>query len=137
MGMDFTKYQQLATDFNNRFGVNFSYQDFETEVLRDKYVSEGFANSRSNISVENSKYVSEFVKLFDQAFVNSVNRKIEPFTPEEMVQEYTKMMNGYRAACKDHGEELSQNWVAGSTLMRNVNSEMKDVAENRQEFIEG
>lgn len=132
MAINFSKYQYLVDEFNQRYGVDFSYSDFETEVMRKRYIAE----SRSKISEENQEYVNRFTSLFDKAFTNSVDRKIDAFTAEEIVNDYNRMMNGYSDAYKDNGTPLKQNWVSGSALLKEARDEMEDVKLGKQAFIE-
>ena len=136
MATDFSKYQHLVDRFNQRYGVDFNYDDFESEVLLNKHLNENFEPRGFVLSEENNKFIDDFVKLFDKAFVNSVARRIDRFTPEEILNDFIQVMNGYRETYRENGNPLDQEWVANSLLMRNVIDEMGEIPENKQTFIE-
>lgn len=137
MAIDFSKYQQLAEKFNQRYGTEFSYSDFETQVKRNQYMEENFASTGSKLSEDNKEYIDRFVKLFDKAFTKSVDRKIASFNFYDIVKDYNELMAGYREACASQGEPLKQEWVPNSRLAKEAWSEMQEVEEDRQKFIEG
>ena len=83
MSIDFTNYQGLVNNFNQRYGVRFNYEDFENEVALNKSLDDNYEPKGSELSEENKKYITDFAELFDKAFVNSLARKIDPFTHEE------------------------------------------------------
>lgn len=136
MGMNYKKYQHLADNFNKKYGVNFSYKDFEVEVWRNKSLSDDYAAAKRGYSQENIKYVSEFESLFDMAFTNALNKRIAAFTPQQIAEDYKIMMEGYRAACKDSGDPFTQDWAPNSLLMKGIENEMKDVTDNKQDYME-
>jgi hypothetical protein len=134
--IDFSQYQHLEVKFNQRYGTNFRYSDFETQVKRNQYMEENFASTGSKLSEDNKEYIERFVKLFDKAFTNSVDRKVSFFLFDDILKDYNELMAGYREACEKQGEPLKQEWVPNSRLAKEAWTEMQDVEEDRQKFIE-
>ena len=62
----FDKYQETLRQFNEDFGVNFKYEEFDTAVKQNKYIEANFAAERTTLSVENREYMKNFAKLLPQ-----------------------------------------------------------------------
>ena len=120
MAIEFKNYQYLADNFNRKYGTSFRYEDFENEVIRKKELDDGYGADGPNISEENQQYISDFITLFDKAFTNSVDKKIESFIARDFIEDYNNMMAGYRDARKDSGVPFTQNWAFPKTSKNTV-----------------
>ena len=132
----FGKYQHLVTAFNNKYGLDFSYEEYETTVLKNQNLASEFEAKNKSINVENKIYVSQFGAMYKKAFTNFLDKKIEEFSTEQMLEDYRTLMEGYRSARKEANKPLEQNWVTSSHLVESVKENIKTIPGNKPDYVE-
>ena len=114
----FANYQNLVNDFNTKYGVDFSYQEFEAEVNALK-------NSRTSSApgeCENEVYVSTYKKILEKAIDNAIHAKLDRYhlDHKEMINDYGNLMNGYLDAQSAAGNNIPMEWKLRSELLKSV-----------------
>ena len=114
----FANYQNLVNDFNTKYGVDFSYQEFEAEVNALK-------NSRASSApgeCENEVYVSTYKKILEKAIDNAIHAKLDNYNlgHKEMMKDYGMLMNGYLDAQSAAGNNIPMEWKLRSELLTSV-----------------
>ena len=132
----FDKYQYLVTAFNNKYGLDFSYEEYETTVLKNQNLASVFAMEKKSINMENRVYISKFGAMYKKAFTNFLDKKIENFSTEQMLKDYRTLMKGYRSARKEANNPLEQNWVASSYLIESAKENIKTIPGNKPDYVE-
>lgn len=124
MPTDFSKVEERARKFNEDYGLDFSYQEFEHTVGRHKSLQEGLSIGNGGVSVENQFYLSRFGQMHKKALNNYIDGRITKFYNEQMLKDYIKLMNGYSAVYREqHPEEKLQPWYNGLKLINKINDE--------------
>ena len=124
MSTNFEKYHERAEQFNAKYGLNFSYEEFEISVMKHKNLEEGLEISKSRVSIENQFYLSRFGKMHKKALNNYIDGKIPSFYNEEMLKDYIDLMNGYSAAYREqHPNDKLQPWYNGLKLTNKIHDE--------------
>ena len=129
MASEFESIKGLATNFNQKYGVNFSYEEFESDVRRFKNLQVNFANMEG--SIFDRTYTGNFSKLFRAAFINFIDKNIPAFDTEQFYQDYLNMMNGYKRvkdnkADKDRSSERVPQWPDKATIFKHVQQDLSD-----------
>ena len=128
----FEPYQSLVNDFNAKYGLNFSYEAFETNVRRSRYMDENFVSEKGDPN--DREYVNKFGPLYRQALTNFADRKIDSFNSEEMIRDYRKMMGGYRKAMNQEGANIT-GWPKDMYLVEHAQNAVKNIPNSKEEYI--
>ena len=96
-------YESRLNSFNNRYKVNFSFESYDSQSLKEKNLATPLKGVKG-ISRENLKYRNAFLNIYKECVQNMVDKKLNTFRPEELVQEFEKLMGDYRRYCNDNGE---------------------------------
>ena len=124
MPTDFSKVEERARKFNEDYGLDFSYQEFEYTVQRHKNLEDGLSIGNGGVSVENQFYLSRFGQMHRKAMNNYIDGKISSFNNEQMLKDYIRLMNGYSATYREqHPEVKLQPWYNGLKLINKINDE--------------
>ena len=99
----YENYESRLKSFNNRYKVNFSFESYDSQSLKDKNRVAPLKGVKG-ISRENLKYRNAFLNIYKECVKNMVDKKLNTFKPEELVQEFEKVMNDYREYCSKNGE---------------------------------
>lgn len=130
---NYEKYQHLVNDFNTKYQVNFSYEEFDAEVNALK-------NSRGagiGSELENEVYVSTYKNLFKKAVDNLVHARLAIYRVEHdsISAEYEKMMNGYIDAHANEGDLSQTNWIPRSQLAGSVSDVVASYPDTNTDYI--
>lgn len=124
MPTNFEKYEERARKFNEDYGLDFSYQEFEHTVSRHKSLQDGLSIGNGGVSVENQLYLLRFGQMHKKALNNYIDGRINKFYNEQMLKDYIKLMNGYSAAYREqHPEEKLQPWYNSLKLTNKIHDE--------------
>jgi hypothetical protein len=137
MPADFSKYDELVSSFNNDYGVDFSFQQFETTLYKNKNLASLFGASQSRdaaLTVEGQTYINQFSSLYKTAVSNVFEKKVESFNIEEMMNRYVELMDGFKAAYKEQGQELPK-WPKNSVLLEGTEKSMQDFPKDSISYI--
>ena len=108
----YENYESRLNSFNNKYKVNFSFESYDSQSLKDKNRVAPLKGVKG-ISRENLKYRNAFLNIYKECVGNMVDKKLNTFKPEELVQEFEKVMNDYRQYCSENGEtapEVKGGW---------------------------
>ena len=123
MATNFSKYQHLAEQFNNKYGTDFRFEEFEMNVLRNQNLAENFLKAGGDIN--GRAYVSTFSNLYRMALTNYADRKIDSFYSKEFINDYKKVMNGYKDAVNQEKVTVD-GWPKTSYLVERVQKDLEN-----------
>lgn len=106
-------YEKKLAGFNNRYQVNFSFENYDSQSLKDKNLIAPLKGVKG-ISRENLKYRNAFLNIYKECVGNMIDKKYNTFNTEELVQDFEKLMNDYREYCSKNGEtapEANGGWM--------------------------
>lgn len=123
MATNFSKYQNLVEEFNNKYGTDFRFEEFEMNVLRNQNLAENFLKAGGDIN--GRAYVSTFSNLYRMALTNYADRKIDSFYSKEFINDYKKVMNGYKDAVNQEKVTVD-GWPKTSYLVERVQKDLEN-----------
>jgi hypothetical protein len=109
----YENYESRLNSFNNRYKVNFSFESYDAQSLKDENRVAPLKGVKG-ISRENLKYRNAFLNIYKECVGNMVDKKLNTFKPEELAQEFEKVMDDYRRYCSENGEtapEVNGGWM--------------------------
>ena len=109
----YEKYESRLNSFNNKYKVNFSFESYDSQSLKEKNLA-GPLKGVKGVSRENLKYRNAFLNIYKECVGNMVDKKLNTFKPEELAREFEKLMTDYRQYCSENGEtapEVNGGWM--------------------------
>ena len=139
----YEKYESRLKSFNNRYKVNFSFESYDSQSLKEKNLVSPLKGVKG-ISRENLKYRNAFLNIYKECVGNMVDKKLNTFKPEELVQEFEKLMGDYRRYCNDNGEtapDVNGGWMGTENMdaMRDTINSIRSprVARESERYLSG
>ena len=139
----YEKYESRLKSFNNRYKVNFSFESYDSQSLKEKNLATPLKGVKG-ISRENLKYRNAFLNIYKECVGNMVDKKLNTFKPEELVQEFEKLMGDYRRYCNDNGEtapDVNGGWMGTEHMdaMRDTVNSIRSprVARESERYLSG
>ena len=139
----YEKYESRLKSFNNRYKVNFSFESYDSQSLKEKNLATPLKGVKG-ISRENLKYRNAFLNIYKECVGNMVDKKLNTFKPEELVQEFEKLMTDYRQYCSETGEtapEVNGGWRGTENMdaMRTTVNSIRSprVARESERYLSG
>lgn len=100
MANKYEGYEGRLKGFNNKYKVNFSFEKYASQSLRQKNLSPALQGVRG-IGNENRAYRNALLNVYKECVENMMQKKYESFKPHELLSDFEKLMNGYREYCSD------------------------------------
>ena len=136
MPTSFTYIQGSARKFNQKYGLDFSYEAFERKVRSYQNISGNFANIDGDMN--HRFYKSTFSETYRKALTNFADRKIDSFNSEQFIRDYVEMMNKYKNTVNEKETEIKK-WPAPSELVGKVQQDLrepkKSIPDTKEEYI--
>ena len=139
----YENYESRLNRFNNKFKVNFSFESYDSQSLKEKNLATPLKGVKG-ISRENLKYRNAFLNIYKECVQNMVDEKLNTFKPEELVQEFEKLMGDYRRYCNDNGEtapDVNGGWMGTEHMdaMRDTVNSIRSprVAHESERYLSG
>jgi hypothetical protein len=139
----YENYESRLNSFNNRYKVNFSFESYDAQSLKDENRVAPLKGVKG-ISRENLKYRNAFLKIYKECVGNMVDKKLNTFKPEELAQEFEKVMDDYRRYCSENGEtapEANGGWMGTQKMdaMRDTVDSIRSprVARESERYLSG
>ena len=139
----YEKYENRLKNFNNKYKVNFSFESYDSQSLKEKNLATPLKGVKG-ISRENLKYRNAFLNIYKECVGNMVDKKLNTFRPEELVQEFEKLMTDYRQYCSENGEtapEVNGGWRGTENMdaMRTTVNSIRSprVARESERYLSG
>ena len=139
----YENYESRLNRFNNKFKVNFSFESYDSQSLKEKNLATPLKGVKG-ISRENLKYRNAFLNIYKECVQNMVDEKLNTFKPEELVQEFEKLMGDYRRYCNDNGEtapDVNGGWTGTEHMdaMRDTVNSIRSprVAHESERYLSG
>ncbi len=139
----YENYESRLNIFNNKFKVNFSFESYDSQSLKEKNLAAPLKGVKG-ISRENLKYRNAFLNIYKECVQNMVDKKLNTFKPEELVEEFEKLMTDYRQYCRDNGEtapDVNGGWMGTEHMdaMRDTVNSIRSprVAHESERYLSG
>jgi hypothetical protein len=136
-------YENRLRSFNNKYKVNFSFESYDSQSLKEKNLAAPLKGVKG-ISRENLKYRNAFLNIYKECVQNMVNNKLNTFKPEELAQEFEKVMEEYRRYCSENGEtapDVNGGWIGTQKMdaMRDTVESIRSprVARESERYLSG
>ena len=107
MANKYESYETRLKGFNNRYKVNFSFEKYASQSLRQKNLSPALQGVRG-IGNENRAYRNALLNIYKECVENMMQRKYENFKPQDLLRDFENLMNGYRDYCNDKGKRAPE-----------------------------
>ena len=104
MANNFEAYKSFERNFNNKYKVNFSFEQYEEQKLNKKN-TEPALKGQKNAGKENLKYRNALLKIYKECVQNMKDNKYKSFNPGELATDFEKLMNHYRDYCNKNDKE--------------------------------
>ena len=139
----YEKYESRLKSFNNRYKVNFSFESYDSQSLKEKNLATPLKGVKG-ISRENLKYRNAFLNIYKECVGNMVDKKLNTFKPEELVEEFEKLMTDYRGYCSENSEtapDVNGGWMGTENMdaMRTTVNSIRSprVARESERYLSG
>lgn len=100
MANKYEAYEGRLRGFNNKYKVNFSFEKYASQSLRQKNLSPALQGVRG-IGNENRAYRNALLNIYKECVENMMQKKYESFNPADLFKDFENLMNGYREYCSD------------------------------------
>ena len=137
MARTFDKYQESINQFNTKYGVNFSFEKYETQVLKYKNLQSAFA-TRSKTKIENVIYRGMFTSAYKECVENAIERNTQVVNHTDFFSDFEKLMDNYREYCKENGKEAPSakgGWKNEMEIAEAVDQKLSDIKSDKIEYI--
>ena len=118
MANNFEAYASFERNFNNKYKVNFSFEQYEAQKLNKKNI-EPALKGQKNIEKENLKYRNALLNIYRGCVQNMKDNKYKSFNPSELATDFEKLMNNYRDYCNKNDKEapdVNGGWKSRETM---------------------
>ena len=132
----FDKYQEALNQFNTKYGVDFSFEKYETQVMKYKNLQSVFA-ARSSTKIENVIYRSMFTSTYRKCVDNMVERKIGMINHADFLGDFEALMDNYREYCKENSKEAPSakgGWKSDVEVIEAIEEKIKNVKTDIGEY---
>lgn len=128
MPFDYSNFDTQVRNFNNAYGVEFSLNEFDRNVLRLQGLSGIFPmrSRTSNLSIPDSIYRTTFLNLYRQSLIKSQKGEIGYVNSADFLSAFENLMGRHREM---HGKDPYATHAEGAWDKRTtVYDEMKKIA---------
>lgn len=107
MANKYEAYETSLKRFNNKYKVNFSFEKYASQSLRQKNLSPALQGVRG-IGNENRAYRNALLNIYKECVENMMQKKYESFKPQDLLKDFENLMDGYRDYCRDKGKRAPE-----------------------------
>ena len=118
MANNFEAYASFERNFNNKYKVNFSFEQYEAKKLNKKNIEPALKDQK-NLGKENLRYRNALLNIYRECVQNMKDNKYKSFNPDELASDFEKLMNHYRNHCTENGKEapdVNGGWKGRETM---------------------
>ena len=118
MANNFEAYATVERNFNNKYKVNFSFEQYAAQKLNKKNIEPALKDQK-NIEKENLKYRNALLKIYKECVQNMKDNKYNSFNPDELAADFEKLMSNYRDYCNKNDKEapdVNGGWRGRETM---------------------
>ncbi len=128
------KYQASVDSFNDTFGLNFSFEEFESSHIK----LARFFKSTNNLSLVDNLYRGTLLNLYRETVENNMEGFSKAAKPDELFAAFDALMENYREYCK--GKKMkapSKNggWTEKSEAFESMQSKISDIPQSKSDYI--
>ena len=137
--VNYEKYQNQVNEFNQKYGVKFSYEEFESNILKMRNFKRNFNFESKDMTMEDSIYRGTFSNLYKQSAHSFIDKKIKNFSYADFLQDYEALIANYRIECEKTGypkPSVRGGWTKDSDVLESVNKKIADVKDKTQDDVE-
>ena len=134
MAESLEKYREAVNKFNTDFGLNFSFEEFESSHI--KLVK--FFKNNGQISLVDNLYRGTLLSLYRETVENNMKGLSKAAKPEELFSAFEALMENYREYCK--GKKMkapSKNggWDKKSEAFESMREKISDIPQSKSDYI--
>lgn len=118
MANNFEAYADFERNFNIKYKVNFTFEQYEAQKLNKKN-TEPALKGQKNIGKENLKYRNALLNIYKECVQNMKDKKYNSFNPSELATDFAKLMNHYRDYCNKNDKiapDVNGGWTGIETM---------------------
>lgn len=145
----FEEYQHFVDEFNIKYGLNFSFEEYETNQLRHHNIANNFYNGKkSATTTENNLYRGTLLNLYKEYAVRTFlgrsddseslsNEDVK--SPSDFVKDFERLMNTYRDYCKEIGRTSPSKyggWKSGIEIMNAMKGKVEEIGNGENSLID-
>ena len=133
----FEKYQSQVNDFNQKYGVSFSFNMYAVKLNQTNHMHEFFTNEKKT-SAADYAYSSVAKELFKEAVESMIMKKANFADHTAFLNDFDKLMDHYREHCKETGgQQPGKNggWGNNMEMLNDLSGKIKDIPSDKSEFI--
>ena len=128
------KYQESVDSFNDTFGLNFSFEEFESSHIK----LARFFKSTNNLSLVDNLYRGTLLNLYRETVENNMEGFSKAAAPDELFAAFDALMEKYREYCK--GKKMkapSKNggWTEKSEAFESMRDKISDIPQSKSDYI--
>lgn len=128
------KYQESVDSFNDTFGLNFSFEEFESSHI--KLVK--FFKNNGQLSLVDNLYRGTLLNLYRETVENNMEGFSKAAAPDELFAAFDALMEKYREYCK--GKKMkapSKNggWTEKSEAFESMRDKISDIPQSKSDYI--
>ena len=138
--LKFDNFKDDVFIFNNKYKLDFSFEEFEKGVLKLKNIKRFLGRSKGNsISPDDAIYRGTYEKLYKQAINNVIDKKIAPFDYSTLLNDFEDLMKHYRTVCRSTNRTMPSErgaWTKESDVIKSAQKKLNEINENKQASVE-
>ena len=137
MAGEFKNFDGAVAKFNKDHGVSFSFEYYETELKKTLHMREFFTGG-SKLSAEDYIYRTVVAKLYREAVVSAIAKKVKSVDHSAFFKDFEKLMDNYREYCAKKGSNPpSKNggWHSGVDIVNAMQKKIADIPSDKSDFI--
>lgn len=138
MAGKFDQYKPQIEKFNSTYGVNFSFEAYESESAKTNAFARLFG-ARPNSNPENIAYQGLFVNLYREAIENHIDGKSDKtIDPVAFLEDYETLINEYRLYAAANGKKApgrNGGWESPGVVAEAMSNSISNIKSDKAEYV--
>lgn len=134
----FDQYKPQIEKFNSTYGVNFSFEAYESESAKTNAFARLFG-ARPNSNPENIAYQGLFVNLYREAIENHIDGKSDKtIDPVAFLEDYETLINEYRLYAAANGKKApgrNGGWESPGVVVEAMSNSISNIKSDKAEYV--
>lgn len=134
MAESLEKYREAVNKFNTDFGLNFSFEEFESSHI--KLVK--FFKNNAQLSLVDNLYRGTLLSLYRETVENNMKGLSKAAKPEELFSAFDALMENYREYCKGKkmkAPSTNGGWDKKSEAFESMREKISDIPQSKSDYI--
>lgn len=133
----FEKYQTQVNDFNQKYGVSFSFDAYEIKLKQTYHMRSAFATD-PRMSAEDHVYRSTVTRLYREAMESAIAKKVASVDHSAFFKDFEKLMDNYRQYCTENKQtppNKNGGWKSGVDVVDALQGKIANIPSDKSDFI--